>query len=143
LPSTKDTPPEADKGSRECIAVAPRIEKAWGILFPQAVTEKQQAKDQDAKSGHQKKEEKAPDPEERKADKKDVEKAVSDLAGTAHFAQTGMSAQIVETVNGLVVKVIQNNGQVVKIISAEEFLKLRDAATASGPARGKILDQRF
>jgi hypothetical protein len=79
--------------------------------------------------------------EQAKADRQSVEKAIVDLKGTGQFTQTGMGVEVTETKEGLTVRLLHPSGTTIRTMSAEEFIKLRDAS--AGKARGKLLDQKF
>lgn len=77
------------------------------------------------------------------ADRQSVEKAMTEMRTADSFTQTGMKVEVFDSKEGLRVRLAQANGSTVKVMSAEEFMKLRQAATGIPAARGKILDQKF
>ena len=116
-----------------------RIERAWGAfqVGQTAVKRKDSAdKEGSGKQEHHKQEKR--DEPEQKADREQIQKAVEDLRAAGDFTATGMKVEAFETEEGLRVRLAQPNGTTVKVMSAEEFLKLRDASVN----RGKILDQK-
>ncbi|MGE4232327.1 MAG: hypothetical protein AB7F43_03270 [Bacteriovoracia bacterium] len=76
------------------------------------------------------------------ADKQVVEKAIEELNNDSDFQSTGIKAQLKEDKEGISVHMASKDGQIIKILTGEEFLRLRNGSTET-PTRGKILDQKF
>ncbi|MEW6057353.1 MAG: hypothetical protein AB1540_12145 [Bdellovibrionota bacterium] len=130
--------------------MAPKIERVWGSLFavnPNAVKRKEgsengQPDDQREKRGRQNPSEEQGQKAPKQADRADVERAINDLKSADPFTQAGLRVEMMQTAEGLSVRLLQHNGTVLKTMSAEEFLKLRESSAAD-QTRGKILDQKF
>jgi uncharacterized FlaG/YvyC family protein len=126
--------------------VAPKIERVWGTIFGQTAVNRKESPDHDSQAPKDQKKNQRDNEEkrdeQRPADSRAVEQAMNDLRSTPHFTQTGLSVEMLQSVGGLRVRLVQPGGAVVKEMTAEEFLKLREASVESQP-RGKILDQKF
>jgi hypothetical protein len=68
---------------------------------------------------------------------------MAEMRSDAKFAQSGMRVEMVATKDGMTVRLTQASGSVIKTMTADEFLKLHDAASGDKTTRGKILDQKF
>lgn len=127
-----------------------RIERAWGSLLGQSALKRKEPAVKDESSGQQnqqrQQEQQGSDQErsedQKAADRASVEKAVNDLRAADDFSLTGMKVEAFNTKEGLRVRLTHASGATIKVMSAEEFLKLRDATVGSS-APGKILDQKF
>lgn len=75
--------------------------------------------------------------------REELEKAIVEVSVSEPFAKTGMGAEIVPTASGLSVRITHAGGSLVKTMSAEEFMRLREHSAAENGERGKILDQKF
>ena len=76
-------------------------------------------------------------------DLSELEKAVNDTQKDPAFTQSGLHAEIISTKDGPKIQLTHSGGNTLKILSAEEFLKLRDSSHQEDTGRGKILDQKF
>lgn len=76
------------------------------------------------------------------ADEKQVAQAVESFQVDAQAAAHGLQAAVEGQGPGLRVVLKDGSGAVVRQLSGEEFLRLREA-TAQGLRRGKILDQKL
>ena len=130
--------------------VSQKIERASAAILGSTSIKRKDTSDKDRSSGdsHREKEKKdqQPEPEsepEIAADRPSVEKAMGEMRTTDNFTQTGMKVEVFESKDGLRVRLAQANGSTVKVMTAEEFMKLRQAASGVLAARGKILDQKF
>jgi hypothetical protein len=81
--------------------------------------------------------------DKREFTKEDLEKAVTDMQKDPSFLSAGLHAEIITTKDGTKIHLTQAAGSNLKIMSAEEFLKLRESSTQEDSGRGKILDQKF
>ncbi len=79
----------------------------------------------------------------REFSKDELEKAVNDTQKDPAFTQSGLHAEIISTKDGPKIQLTHSGGNTLKILSAEEFLKLRDSSHQEDTGRGKILDQKF
>lgn len=73
----------------------------------------------------------------------DVQAAIDELATDESFTSTGFKAELLPSSTGLTVRLTDKAGSVVKVLSSEEFLRLRGSSKDDDQARGKLLDQRF
>ena len=129
--------------------MAPRIERALGAVFGLGAVKRKDSPEKD--SGQDKKQEHDPqsqnqssgDEHQRSADRQSVEKALTDLRTTRQFDQTGMRVEVLETKDGLRVRLAHADGTTVKVLTAEDFIKLKETSTGDQTPRGKILDQKF
>jgi len=64
-------------------------------------------------------------------------------AAIEEFTAGGLSATPTGTGPGLKVILKDGSGAVIRQMTGEEFLELRETAKGDGRARGKILDQKF
>ena len=69
-----------------------------------------------------------------------VEKAVQDFEKEAQSQQHGLHASITP---GLRVVLSDVNGNVIRQLGAQEFLKLRQIGSGDSRGRGKLLDQKY
>jgi hypothetical protein len=131
--------------------VSSRIEKSWSSFFNQPtikrkdVTDKegQSNQEENRKDGQKQGEDKDADQKPAPADRHSVTKAIADLQTSDKFAQTGMRVEMLETKAGLEVRLTHADGKLIKNMSAEDFIKLRDSSVGDQKPRGKILDQKF
>ncbi|MBI3543970.1 MAG: hypothetical protein HY075_11925 [Deltaproteobacteria bacterium] len=122
-----------------------KIERVSGTAFGTAAIKRKESADQQGSANQQKKEQQQQKPDEEQqppADRQTVEKAMADLRSSDNFTQTGMRVEVLNTKEGLRVRLAQANGSVVKVMSAEEFMKLRDSTAGVNASPGKILDQK-
>lgn len=125
-----------------------KIEKTWGTIFGQTAVRRKESADKDGSSNEQnpgrEKKERPADPETPKsADRQSVEKAMTDLRSENHFTETGMRVEVINSKDGLRIRLAHANGSTVKVMTAEEFMKLRESSDGEQAARGKILDQKY
>ncbi len=83
--------------------------------------------------------------EQRKQRAKDpnlVKRAAEQLRTHPEFQSKGIQILVEEQKDGIKVSLTDASGLVIKVMSAEEFLRLKEATTEASP-RGKILDQKF
>ncbi len=73
----------------------------------------------------------------------ELEKAITEMRASPSFTQTGMAAEIIKTKNGNTVCLKQGGGNVVRVMTASEFMRLKAGAEDKDSPRGKILDQKF
>lgn len=125
--------------------MAPKIERISGGLFgATAVTRKEGAEREDSsKRDHKQQKEQEQDEPRREVDRATVEKALAELRESGRFTQNGLRAEVVETKEGIVVRMIHPNGSVIKSMNGEEFLKLHSVSVGEKSVRGNILDQKF
>ncbi len=131
--------------------MALRIGKIWNQIFSNtAGVQRKENTGKDENSKHQKDDQGKQQPEEDKdffsrqgADKQFVEKAVEEFKTNEKFLQTGMNIQLVDTQKGLQIHLKQATGMTVRIMTAEDFLRMRQAQSEDSRVRGKILDQKF
>lgn len=151
-------PPEAfryvSQGDR---AVSPKIEKIWGTVFGQTAIKRREAPVEDSlnakQEGHPRKDsssdqqassdDQSEQNQEKTIDRAALEKAIGELKAAEHFAHTGMRAEIIESGPTLFVRFIKATGEIVKMMSADEFMKLNKGSSREDAPRGKILDQKF
>lgn len=127
--------------------MALKIERVWSNLFgtqkvnPQHDRQhkNEQQKDQQKENDEQSKQQAQ---DERAKDREQVEKAAKELRESQNFQNTGMHVEVFAQFDGIKVRLSQKGGNTVKIMTAEEFLKLKDNTTKD-TTRGKILDQKF
>ncbi len=84
--------------------------------------------------------------ENRKDSQQDSEKlraAIDDFQKDEANQASGLSAHLEGSALGLKVVVRDINGHSLRQFSGEEFLRLRDSASADSRHRGKILDQKL
>ncbi len=82
--------------------------------------------------------------DEREApNREELEKAVVEVSASASFTKTGMGAEVVPTSDGLSVRITHAGGSIVKTMTADEFMRLREHSAVENSKRGKILDQKF
>ncbi len=74
---------------------------------------------------------------------KEVDQAAEEFQNDAQNQASGISATVVANGLGLKVVLKDGSGAVVRQLSGEEFMKLREATTQGTPGRGKILDQKL
>lgn len=125
--------------------MALKIERVWSNLFStDKVTQKdnQQRNDKQKDQQPKKDENKEQASDERAKDRAHVEKAAQELRETPSFQSTGMSVEVLGKDETITVRLTQVNGTTIKVMTAEEFLKLKDN-TGKQALRGKILDQKF
>lgn len=126
-----------------------KIERASAAILGNTAIKRKDAPDKDgtprdSKREKNKQEQEAQDEQpETPTDRQSVEKAMTEMRTADSFTQTGMRVEVFDSKEGLRVRLAQSNGTTVKVMSAEEFMKLRQAATGILAARGKILDQKF
>ncbi len=73
-----------------------------------------------------------------------VGKAVDDFQKDGQAQSNGLQASVTGRGPGLKVVLKDVNGAVVRQLSGEEFVKMRESRSTSGsPTRGKILDQKL
>ena len=89
-------------------------------------------------SQHQKKKEE----EDAPADAEKVGAAIDSFAAELQNQTAGLSASMSGQGPGLKVVLKDGSGAVIRQLTGEEFLKLREAAT-QGSSRGKLLDQKL
>lgn len=123
----------------------PRIERFWTNLFGNNIIKRKESPQDDQQKRQNQHQQSKQDSENPKQEikKQDVESAIADLKKIDQFNQTGMGVELVETKEGIHVKLSHANGHTIKTMSAAEFLRLRDQSQNDQPARGKILDQKF
>lgn len=78
--------------------------------------------------------------EQEQATPEEVQKAIERFASDGDTIAQGLTAQSEGTGPGLRVLLKDQNGSLIRQLSGEEFLKLRNTVTQK---RGKILDQKF
>ncbi|MBI2607067.1 MAG: hypothetical protein HYW49_13415 [Deltaproteobacteria bacterium] len=126
-----------------------RIEKVWTHMFGATQVRRTEVEEVEAvgdrgasNHGGDQRQEQARD--EREApNREDLEKAVVEVRASEPFTKTGMGAEVVPTASGLSVRITHASGNLVKTMSAEEFMRLREHSAAETGERGKILDQKF
>lgn len=137
--------------------MAPRIERVMGAIFGQSLVRRQQeTADRDPSQGpgydgnpankENSGREQSPiesQAELRAVDRETLERSIKALRESSHFAQTGMQVEMINSKEGLMVKLTQASGVTIKTLTAEEFVRLEKAAGGQEQARGKILDQKF
>ena len=102
-------------------------------------TDKQGGAGQNAFERHPKEEKK--DEKEYRATVEEVNEAIDKFSGDETALSHGITAQPYGTGPGLRVLLKDPTGGVLRSVSGEEFLKLREAATA-GRKSGRLLDQK-
>lgn len=124
--------------------MAPKIEKIWGSVFSPSAVRRKEPSDKDG-SGQKKEQPRDQNSRDERpsADRKSVEKAVSDLRSEESFTHTGMSVEMIESPDGLQVRLIHPSGALIKTMSADDFMRLRESSAGGPLLRGKILDQKF
>jgi hypothetical protein len=130
------------------VKVAPRIERIWGNFFGRTQVRRKDSADRDNPSSGQQhheepKREETRDENASGGDRETVERAISDLRAAGNFTQAGLNVEMLEEAEGLRVRLTQANGALVKVMTADEFLKLKQTSDADKAPRGKILDQKF
>ncbi|MBC7690412.1 MAG: hypothetical protein H7222_01475 [Methylotenera sp.] len=80
--------------------------------------------------------------EQKKADPFEVAAAAASFGQDAQSQANGLNAEVENTRLGLKVVLKDGRGAVVKQMSGEEFLKLRQETSQDGRVRGKLLDQK-
>ena len=83
------------------------------------------------------------DPEQFEVDEEKVKAAISAFGSDAQTQVHGLSASSVGAGPGLKVVLKDGSGAVVRQLTGEEFLRLREAAGTDARVRGKILDQKL
>jgi hypothetical protein len=77
------------------------------------------------------------------ATQENVDAAVDAFKVDQQTQANGLSADVIGQGPGLKVILKDGSGAVIRQFTGEEFLKLREASTQQGAARGKILDQKL
>jgi len=72
-----------------------------------------------------------------------VQKGVLELQSSLPFTQTGIRIEMIDTPTGLAVRLLNPSGNLIKLMAAEDFLKLKEKKIDTHVSRGKILDQKF
>ncbi len=81
--------------------------------------------------------------DEHQATFEEVRKAVDDFRADAQAAKNGLQAEVSGQGPGLRVTLQDERGNVIRQLTGDEFLRLREAAKVSEHPRGKILDQKL
>lgn len=118
-----------------------KIERVASSVFSSyAVTRKDSAEDT---NDQKKRDGQDQNDQRKKADRESVDKAIKDLQSAPTFTQTGIRVEVLDGKDGIRVRLAHGNGMTIRTMTAEEFLKLRDASAGDGRPRGKILDQKL
>jgi uncharacterized FlaG/YvyC family protein len=72
-----------------------------------------------------------------------LEQAVEAFSAEQQVQANGLSASVTGIGPGLKVVLRDEQGSIVRQLTGDEFLKLREAAFGNGPTPGKILDQKL
>ena len=128
-----------------------RIDKLWGNIFPinprkkdlETSIERAGDQSQNQNSTQQDTHQEPKENPKKEPDRKIVEQAIYDLQLMDQFIQTGMKVEMVDSKDGLQVRLLQTNGATVKTMFASDFLRLREDSADNQSPRGKILDQKF
>ena len=72
-----------------------------------------------------------------------VAHAIEEFSADKHAQANGLSAAMVGAGPGLKVVLKDGSGAIIRQLSGEEFLKLRETVTKDSSKRGKILDQKL
>lgn len=136
--------------------MAPKIEKIWGAVVSRTAIRRKDSPDRDSltpQQEHNQQDRKPADEqsgeraeaqaEEKVVDRATLEKALEDMRHADHFTSTGMRAEIVASGPALFVRFLKADGTVIKVTSAEDFMKLSKTSAPEHAPRGKILDQKF
>lgn len=137
--------------------MSPKIEKTWGTAFGQTAikrkdslvedslnTKQDGGSRQDSSSSQQDPNQNQSDSnQETVIDRATLEKAIAELRAADHFTHTDMNVEIVASGPALFVRFVRASGEVVKMMSAADFMKLNKGNTRDDAPRGKILDQKF
>ena len=120
------------------------------IAYPHVVREKQdgQSPHQDSSNRNPKQNSKDSDPNDdsnRQADPESIDRAIADFLADKQTQENGLSANVTGSGPGLKVVLTDGSGGVVRRLTGEEFLKLRQSVSegTSQESRGKILDQKL
>ncbi len=83
------------------------------------------------------------DQKQEEPNREELERALNEMKSSPNFTGKGINAEIIDTVNGLTVRLNQANGSTIKTMTADEFMRLRRSSVLEDVGRGNILDQKF
>jgi hypothetical protein len=84
-----------------------------------------------------------PGQKQEEPNREELERALNEMKSSPNFTGKGINAEIIDTVNGLTVRLNQANGSTIKTMTADEFMRLRRSSVLEDVGRGNILDQKF
>lgn len=130
--------------------MALKIERVWNSVISSSAAVKRKERDESgSNSGNKNPYSQKQDQEfqeelrKRAKDPQSVQSEIDSLSKEAEFTASGLRAELLTSETGLTVRLSDEKGSIIKVLSSEEFLKLRGSSSDDEVPRGKILDQRF
>lgn len=126
-----------------------RIDKSWANLGAINPVKKKETADaiealnDRAKQNDQHHQNQDDEQSEKEPTREELEKAIAEMKESVSFKSAGLIIELVVTPQGIKVKMMQATGNVVKVMTGSEFMKLKAMSGIDNASRGKILDTKY
>ena len=127
-----------------------KIDKGWintigvtGVKRKESADAIQTLEDRNSKDNQQHQQKNENQDNQREYQQEELEKAVLQMRDSVSFKQSGLQIELVVSPEGFQIKLSHATGELIKFLSAEEFMKLKELSSVDTMSRGKILDQKY